>query len=193
MKSHFVSFAFGLLLVSIPPPSLAEEHPIDLATNWSETPGTPGRMPGTWNINTMYNEGSATLVEVEDGLALELKSSEEAVKPFHIFNKSKAARVDVNVGTLLTIKVTARGSGNLSAMAYLYDADGESVYPSGSSVTSVMTVNETWKEYEFSLTVPETRKAPASTARIALIISPASTIQIKSATAMCDSKPAVNP
>jgi hypothetical protein len=153
---------------------------LDFGQNWNELPARfLEKSPPNWQLNSKYNPGSARLVSGKEGVVLQLDAPDSDEKELHLYFREPFPAV---TGDVILVKVAARGKGELGVRAYPYDADGKSVstrdpFPPRQAVT------DDFAEYEFTVPVPKPTNATTGQIRIALAVSPSSSIQVKSLSA----------
>jgi hypothetical protein len=153
---------------------------LDLGPSWNDVPARHlEKSPPNWQLNSKYNPGTTRLISEKDGVVLQMEATANDEKELHLYFREPFPAV---TGDVIRVKVTARGKGELGVRVYPYDADGKSVstrdpFPARQAVTSE------FAEYEFEVTVPQPTNATTAQIRLALAVSPSSSIQVKSLSA----------
>ncbi len=179
MKAKFV--ILSLLLVSAASSFAADGPmvPIDLNARWSELSVLPRNdHPKNWGVNSKFSGGEVKLVMSDGGGALELRSTDAEGKSFHVFNRD--VFIKTAPGSVVNVKVLARGKGMMEITGYLYDAASDSL---GSAASSAIELNaDNFSELEYRIAVPQVvgRKAAPAQMRIAISLSPGAEVSIKS-------------
>lgn len=156
--------------------------PIDLQARWNELTAVPRNdHPKNWGVNSKFSAGELKLVMIDGEGALELRATGQDGKQFQVFNRE--VFIKTAPGSVVLVKVIARGQGELQMVGYLYDAASDSVGSAiGEQTNSTSLSAESFSELHYRIVVPlhTGKKAEPTQMRMAIALAPGAEVWIKS-------------